>query len=65
MEKKAGIRLVSWGNHWYESDRQFEVLLGDTEDIEIHVDSLVTGRHLCGAGFSERYAGAGKTMRFV
>ena len=26
--------LVSWGNHWYESDRQFEVLLGDTEDIE-------------------------------
>ena len=38
--------LVSWGNHWYESDRQFEVLLGDTEDIEIHVDSLVTGRHL-------------------
>ena len=22
--------LVSWGNHWYESDRQFEVLLGDT-----------------------------------
>lgn len=38
--------LVFWGNHWYESDRQFEVLLGDTEDIEIHVDSLVTGRHL-------------------
>ena len=38
--------LVSWGNHWYESDRQLEVLLGDTEDIEIHVDSLVTGRHL-------------------
>lgn len=38
--------LVSWGNHWYESDRQFEVLLGDTENIEIHVDSLVTGRHL-------------------
>ena len=38
--------LVSWRNHWYESDRQLEVLLGDTEDIEIHVDSLVTGRHL-------------------
>ena len=38
--------LVSWGNHWYESDRRCEVLLGDTDDIEIHVDSLVTGDHL-------------------
>ncbi len=46
MEKKAGT-------HWYpgaitgtnQTDSS-EVLLGDTEDIEIHVDSLVTGRHL-------------------
>ncbi len=56
--------LVSWGNHWYESDRQFEVLLGDTEDIEIHVDSLVTGRHLV-ESVSLKGMPDGKTMRFV
>lgn len=33
--------IVSWGNRWYESDTQFEILLEDTEDIEIHVESLV------------------------
>lgn len=36
--------LVPWGAHWYEADRQIEVLLEDTEDIEIHVESLVTGK---------------------
>ena len=35
--------LVAWGSHWYESDRQWEVLLEDTQDIEIHVESLATG----------------------
>ena len=35
--------LVAWGSHWYEADRQVEVLLEDTEDIEIHIESLVTG----------------------
>ena len=36
--------LVAWGSHWYESDKQCEVLLEDTEDIEIHIESLVTGK---------------------
>ena len=45
-KRNSQMHQSTWGNHWYESDRQFEVLLGDTEDIEIHVDSLVTGRHL-------------------
>ena len=34
--------LVSWGSHWYESDRQCEVLMEDTEDIEIYIESLVS-----------------------
>lgn len=33
--------IVSWGNRWYEADSQFEILLENTEDIEIHVESLV------------------------
>ncbi len=33
--------IVSWGTRWYEGDRQFEILLEDTEDIEIHVESLM------------------------
>ncbi len=33
--------IVSWGKRWYESDSQFEILLENTEDIEIHVESLV------------------------
>lgn len=36
--------LVSWGMHWYESDNQIEVLLENNHDIEIHIDSLVTGK---------------------
>lgn len=36
--------LVTWGNHWYESDKECEVLLENTEDIEIYVDSLSTGK---------------------
>lgn len=34
--------LVSWGSHWYESDRQCEVLMEDTEDIELYIESLVS-----------------------
>ena len=33
--------IVSWGKRWYESDSQFEILLENAEDIEIHVESLV------------------------
>ena len=35
--------IVSWGAQWYESDNQWEVLLEDVQDIELHVDSLVQG----------------------
>ncbi|MEF9941318.1 MAG: DUF5716 family protein [Lachnospiraceae bacterium] len=34
--------IIPWGSRWYESDHQWEVLLGDTEDIEVHVESLAT-----------------------
>lgn len=35
--------IVSWGAHWYESNNQWEVLLEDVADIELHVESLVQG----------------------
>lgn len=35
--------IVGWGNHWYESDHKWEILLEDTEDIEVHIESLATG----------------------
>ena len=34
---------VSWGNHWYESNNQWEVLMEDVEDIELRIESLVQG----------------------
>lgn len=34
--------IVPWGTRWYEGDRQFELLLEDAEQIEIHVESLLT-----------------------
>ena len=33
--------IVSWGSRWYESDMQCELLLENTDDIEIHIESLV------------------------
>ncbi|MFI3170907.1 MAG: DUF5716 family protein [Eubacteriales bacterium] len=36
--------LISWGTHPYECDKQFEILLEDTEDIELHVESLYKGK---------------------
>ena len=36
----AWYPIVQWGTKWYENDKQFEILLEDTEDIEIHVESL-------------------------
>ena len=33
--------IVSWGSRWYESDTQCEILLENTDDIEIHIESLV------------------------
>lgn len=32
--------IVPWGSRWYEADTQCEVLLEDTDDIEIHIESL-------------------------
>jgi len=32
--------IVSWGEHWYEADGQWEVLLEDTSDIEVFVEAL-------------------------
>lgn len=32
--------IVSWGEHWYEADGQWEVLLEDLSDIEILIESL-------------------------
>ena len=29
--------IVSWGSRWYEADTQCEVLLENTDDIEIHI----------------------------
>lgn len=36
--------VVAFGSHWYENDQHWEVLLEDTDDIEIHIESLVTGQ---------------------
>lgn len=35
--------LVTWGTHWYESDKECEVLMENTEDVEIFIDSLSSG----------------------
>lgn len=38
------LPLVSWGTHPYECDNQWEILIEDTEDIELHVESLMKGK---------------------
>lgn len=43
--KEGWYPIVSWGTHWYEADGQWEVILEDTSDIEIHIESL-TGDEL-------------------
>lgn len=32
--------IVPWGTCWYEADGQWEVLLEDTSDLEVHIESL-------------------------
>lgn len=32
--------IVSWGTRWYEADGQWEVILEDISDIEIHIETL-------------------------
>lgn len=41
--KEGWYPIVQWGSHWYEADGQWEVLLEDTSDIEIHIESLSSG----------------------
>lgn len=38
--KEGWYPIVAWGTHWYEADGQWEVILEDTSDIEIHVETL-------------------------
>lgn len=38
--KEGWYPIVSWGTHWYEADDCWEVLLEDTSDIEIHIETL-------------------------
>ena len=41
--QEMGYPSVSWGAQWYESNNQWEVLLEDVQDIELHVESLIQG----------------------
>lgn len=38
--KEQWYPLISWGTRWYEADNQCEILLENTDDIEIHIESL-------------------------
>ena len=41
--KECWYPIIEWGTHWYEADGQWDVLLEDTSDIEIHIESLASG----------------------
>ena len=41
--KDEWFPIVPWGIHWYEADTQCELLLENTDDIEIHIESLSSG----------------------
>lgn len=41
--KEQWYPIVLWGSRWYESDNQWEVLLEEPEDIELHIESLASG----------------------
>ena len=38
--KEGWYPIVAWGKRWYEADGQWEVILEDTADIEVHIESL-------------------------
>lgn len=38
--KEGWHPIVAWGKRWYEADGQWEVILEDTSDIEVHIESL-------------------------
>ena len=39
--------IVAWGTHWYEADGQWEVILEDTSDIEIHMTERILKLRQC------------------
>ena len=41
--KEGWYPIVSWGTRWYEADGEWEVLLEDDSDIEVHIESLAGG----------------------
>ena len=41
--KEQWYPIVSWGSQWYESNNQWEVLLKEVKDIELHIESLIEG----------------------
>ncbi len=38
--KEGWYPVVSWGTRWYEADGEWEVLLEDDSDLEVHIESL-------------------------
>lgn len=38
--KEGWYPIVSWGIRWYEADGEWEVLLEDDSDLEVHIESL-------------------------
>lgn len=38
--RESWYPVVSWGTRWYEADGEWEVLLEDDSDLEVHVESL-------------------------
>lgn len=32
--------IISWGSRWYEADTEFELLLENADDMELHIESL-------------------------
>ncbi len=38
--KEGWYPIVAWGKRWYEADGQWEVILEDTSDIEVHIETL-------------------------
>ncbi len=40
--KECWYPIVTWGTRWYEADNQWEVLLEDASDLEVHIESLAS-----------------------
>ncbi len=38
--KEGWYPIVAWGKRWYEADGQWEVILEDISDIEVHIETL-------------------------